>query len=134
MPGHNADDRRRDAAVAVANWPLYVERRASEDGDSVGTIGILQVPNGSTNVVPGRCQFTLDLRAPTDAQRDALVADVLANCRAILRTPAAAPHAGRDHARGGAQRAPMAGALGTRQWAPWASPCTACPVAPATTR
>jgi N-carbamoyl-L-amino-acid hydrolase len=36
------------------------------------------VPNGSTNVVPGRCQFTLDLRAPTDAQRDAMVADVLA--------------------------------------------------------
>ncbi|NBQ87315.1 MAG: 2-oxo-4-hydroxy-4-carboxy-5-ureidoimidazoline decarboxylase, partial [Betaproteobacteria bacterium] len=70
-------DRRRDAAVAVAELALYVEQRASADGDSVGTIGILQVPNGSTNVVPGRCVFTLDLRAPTDAQRDALVRDVL---------------------------------------------------------
>ena len=76
-------NRRRDAAVAVAELALYVERRASEDGDSVGTIGILQVPNGSTNVVPGRCQFTLDLRAPTDAQRDALVADVLAELSRI---------------------------------------------------
>ena len=76
-------NRRRDAAVAVAELALYVERRASEDGDSVGTIGILQVPNGSTNVVPGRCQFTLDLRAPTDAQRDALVADVLADLSRI---------------------------------------------------
>ncbi|GAB3778277.1 hypothetical protein GCM10028796_58450 [Ramlibacter monticola] len=76
-------DRRRDAAVAVAELALYVEQRAARDGDSVGTIGILQVPNGSINVVPGRCLFTLDLRAPRDAQRDALVADVLAQLEAI---------------------------------------------------
>jgi N-carbamoyl-L-amino-acid hydrolase len=76
-------DRRRDAAVAVAELALHVEARAARDGDSVGTIGILQVPGGSTNVVPGRCQFTLDLRAPNDRQRDALVADVLAEMQAI---------------------------------------------------
>ncbi len=76
-------DRRRDAAAAVAELVLYVERRAAQDGDSVGTVGILQVPGGSTNVVPGRCEFTLDLRAPTDAQRDALVHDVLAELHAI---------------------------------------------------
>ncbi len=76
-------DRRRDAAVAVAELALYVEKRARADGDSVGTIGILQVPNGSTNVVPGRCEFTLDLRAPNNAQRDHLVADVLAELNAV---------------------------------------------------
>jgi N-carbamoyl-L-amino-acid hydrolase len=76
-------NRRRDAAVAVAELALYVEQRALRDGDSVGTIGILNVPNGSTNVVPGRCQFTLDLRAPTDPQRDAMVADVLAKLEEI---------------------------------------------------
>ncbi len=76
-------DRRRDAAVAVAELALFVEERARRDGDSVGTIGILNVPNGSTNVVPGRCQFTLDLRAPNDPQRDALVADVLAKLAEI---------------------------------------------------
>ena len=76
-------NRRRDAAVAVAELALYVEERAARDGDSVGTIGILQVPNGSTNVVPGRCLFTLDLRAPTDPQRDAMVADVLAKLQEI---------------------------------------------------
>ncbi len=76
-------DRRRDAAAAVAELVLFVERRAAQDGDSVGTVGILQVPGGSTNVVPGRCQFTLDLRAPTDAQRDALVADVLRELHAL---------------------------------------------------
>jgi N-carbamoyl-L-amino-acid hydrolase len=76
-------NQRRDAATAVAELALYLEQRAARDGDSVGTIGILQVPGGSTNVVPGRCQFTLDLRAPNDAQRDAMVADVLAELAAI---------------------------------------------------
>ncbi|MES2940515.1 MAG: 2-oxo-4-hydroxy-4-carboxy-5-ureidoimidazoline decarboxylase [Pseudomonadota bacterium] len=76
-------NRRRDAAAAVAELALYVEQRAARDGDSVGTIGMLNVPAGSVNVVPGRCQFSLDLRAPTDAQRDALVGDVLAELKAI---------------------------------------------------
>ncbi|HYF41774.1 MAG TPA: 2-oxo-4-hydroxy-4-carboxy-5-ureidoimidazoline decarboxylase [Ramlibacter sp.] len=76
-------NRRRDAACAVAELALYIEQRAARDGDSVGTIGILNVPGGSINVVPGRCQFTLDLRAPTDPQRDALVADVLKELDAI---------------------------------------------------
>jgi N-carbamoyl-L-amino-acid hydrolase len=81
--------RRRGGAAELA---LYVEQRAAQDGDSVGTIGILNVPNGSTNVVPGRCQFTLDLRAPTDAQRDALVDDVLAQLADHLHPPGPALH------------------------------------------
>lgn len=76
-------NRRRDAATAVAELALFVEQRAVRDGDSVATIGQWQVPNGSINVVPGRCQFSLDMRAPTDGQRDALVADILAELQAI---------------------------------------------------
>ncbi|MEP6825532.1 MAG: 2-oxo-4-hydroxy-4-carboxy-5-ureidoimidazoline decarboxylase, partial [Ramlibacter sp.] len=76
-------NRRRDAAAAVAELSMYLEQRAGRDGDSVGTIGILNVPGGSTNVVPGRCQFTLDMRAPSDRQRDALVTDVLAHLSTI---------------------------------------------------
>ncbi len=78
-------NRRRDAACAVAELALYMERRAAADGDSVATIGQLQVPNGSINVVPGRCTFSLDLRAPSDAQRDALARDVLAELDAICQ-------------------------------------------------
>jgi len=74
---------RRDAAVAAAEIALYVEKRAAQDADSVGTVGMLNVPNGSINVVPGRCLFSLDLRAPLDEQRDALVKDVLAEVSAI---------------------------------------------------
>lgn len=71
-------DRRRDAAAAVAELILYAEQRAAQDGDSVATVGMLQVPNGSINVVPGACKFSLDMRAPTNAQRDAMARDVLA--------------------------------------------------------
>ncbi|WP_332610587.1 2-oxo-4-hydroxy-4-carboxy-5-ureidoimidazoline decarboxylase [Achromobacter sp. ESBL13] len=76
-------NRRRDAATAAAELALYVEQRAARDGDSVGTMGMLEVPSGSINVVPGECRFSLDLRAPSDAQRDALVNDVLAELDAI---------------------------------------------------
>ena len=78
-------DRRADAANGVAELMLYVEKRAAQDGDSVGTVGQLQVPNGSINVVPGRCNFSLDLRAPIDAQRDAMERDVLAELDAICQ-------------------------------------------------
>ncbi len=70
-------DRRRDAACAVAELALYLEKRAAADGDSVATIGQLHVPNGSINVVPGKCIFSMDMRAPKDPQRDALEKDVL---------------------------------------------------------
>ena len=76
-------DRRRDAAAAVAELILFAEERAAQDGDSVATVGMLQVPSGSINVVPGACQFSLDIRAPIDEQRDAVVRDVLAKLSEI---------------------------------------------------
>jgi N-carbamoyl-L-amino-acid hydrolase len=76
-------DRRRDAAAAVAELVLYLEKRASSEPNLVGTVGMLQVPNGSINVVPGRCQFSLDIRATTNPVRDACVADTLAELRRI---------------------------------------------------
>ncbi|MGC9183936.1 MAG: 2-oxo-4-hydroxy-4-carboxy-5-ureidoimidazoline decarboxylase [Thiomonas sp.] len=74
---------RRDAACAAAELALFIERRATVDGDSVATMGLLEVPGGSINVVPGRCAFSLDLRAPSNTQRDALLADVRAELDAI---------------------------------------------------
>jgi N-carbamoyl-L-amino-acid hydrolase len=88
-------DRRRDAATAVAELALFVEKRAaalnavsadtakSPTSACVGTIGMLTVPNGSINVVPGRCQFSLDLRATTNEMRDSLMHDVLSELKAI---------------------------------------------------
>ena len=67
---------RRDAAAAAAELVSYVERRGAGAPDLVATTGVLEVPNGSINVVPGRCRFSLDVRAPTDAVRDACAADI----------------------------------------------------------
>ena len=69
---------RRDAAAAAAEIVLLVERRCSQADSLVGTVGQLQVPNGSVNVIPGACKLSLDIRAADDAVRDAAVADIVA--------------------------------------------------------
>ena len=76
-------DRRRDAAAAVAEVILATEERARQVPGVVATVGIVDVPDGSVNVVPGRCRFTLDLRAPLDGLRDAACADLLREIAAI---------------------------------------------------
>jgi len=68
--------RRRDAATATAELALFLEKRGSSVPDLVATMGMLEVPNGSINVVPGRCKFSLDMRATTNEVRDACTADV----------------------------------------------------------
>jgi beta-ureidopropionase / N-carbamoyl-L-amino-acid hydrolase len=78
-------DRRRDAAAAAAELLLYAEERAGAVPHVVGTVGMLEVPNGSINVVPGRCTFSLDIRATTDDARDACARDVLAELERICR-------------------------------------------------
>jgi beta-ureidopropionase / N-carbamoyl-L-amino-acid hydrolase len=76
---------RRDAAAAAAELLLYVEQRAAAEPHCVGTVGMLEVPAGSINVVPGRCKFSLDLRATTNDARDRLAADVVAELHAICQ-------------------------------------------------
>ncbi|MES2538315.1 MAG: allantoate amidohydrolase [Pseudomonadota bacterium] len=76
---------RRDAAAAAAEIVLYVEQRCNRSGALVGTVGQLQVPNGSVNVIPGACQLSLDIRAADDTVRDVAVADILAEIDTICR-------------------------------------------------
>ncbi len=76
-------DRRRDAATAVAELALFLERRGGAVPHLVATMGMLEVPNGSMNVVPGRCNFSLDIRATTNEVRDACIDDVLAELQRI---------------------------------------------------
>ena len=74
---------RRDAAAAAAELVLYAEQRGGSVPHLVATVGMLDVPNGSINVVPGRCRFSLDVRATTDAVRDACAADIRAELARI---------------------------------------------------
>jgi allantoate deiminase/N-carbamoyl-L-amino-acid hydrolase len=77
---------RRDAAAAAAEIVLLVERRCAPGGPQatlVGTVGQLAVPDGSVNVIPGRCRLSLDIRAAGDAERAAAVRDILDGIGAI---------------------------------------------------
>ncbi|WP_197416628.1 allantoate amidohydrolase [Herbaspirillum rubrisubalbicans] len=78
-------DMRKDAAAAAAEIILYVEQRCAQDQHAalVGTVGQLQVPRGSTNVIPGACQLSLDIRAARDDVRQAAVQDILERIAAI---------------------------------------------------
>jgi N-carbamoyl-L-amino-acid hydrolase len=78
-------NQRRDALGAVSELALYLEHRAAQDGDSVATMGQINVPGGSINVVPGSCRFSLDLRAPNDLQRNTLEGDVLQHLEQICQ-------------------------------------------------
>jgi len=78
---------RRDAAAAAAEIVLMVEARCSQHccqhASLVGTVGQLDVPNGSVNVIAGHCTLSLDIRAADDAVRLAAVQDVLDAIAAI---------------------------------------------------
>jgi beta-ureidopropionase / N-carbamoyl-L-amino-acid hydrolase len=69
--------RRHDAAAAAAELVLYVEQRCARAPTLVGTVGQLAVPNGAINIIPGRCELSLDIRAADDSTRDAAVFDVM---------------------------------------------------------
>ena len=66
-------DRRRDALVGAAELVVEVERLSKEHG-VIGTVGRLQAFPGGVNVIPGRVEFSLDLRAEFDEDRDSVLA------------------------------------------------------------
>jgi allantoate deiminase len=74
---------RRDALAAAAEAILSVERHCGSEADLVGTVGRIEAKPGAVNVIPGYCRFTVDIRAPDDAQRLRAVAEVKAAIRGI---------------------------------------------------
>jgi len=67
---------RRDAAMAAAEMALFIEHRCRSVDGLMGTVGQLIVPGGATNVVPGRAQFSIDIRSGDDAVRETAATDV----------------------------------------------------------
>ena len=74
---------RRDALTAAAETTLAIEERARREPDLVATVGRLEAWPGATNVIPGHVQFSIDIRAPADANRARAVADIEVRISAI---------------------------------------------------
>jgi allantoate deiminase len=60
---------RRDALAAAGEMILATERLAAATRDLVATVGRITALPGVTNVIPGRVEFTVDMRSPSDAVR-----------------------------------------------------------------
>lgn len=74
---------RRDAAAAAAELVLFIEARCKSVPNLVGTVGRLDVPDGAINVIPGRCELSIDIRSGDDAIRRAAFDDTIAELARI---------------------------------------------------
>ncbi len=76
---------RRDALAAASEMVLAIERQAGAETELVATVGRMHVLPGAQNVIPGRVEFTIDMRSPSDAVRKRAHAALLAELRAIAK-------------------------------------------------
>lgn len=74
---------RRDPMAAAAQVMLAIEEEAGRTGTSVGTVGRLQAFPGGVNVIPGRVEFSLDLRDVDEAIRDEVEQRICERAKAI---------------------------------------------------
>jgi allantoate deiminase len=74
---------RRDALAGAAEMILAIEARAAGEADLVATVGRIAAEPGAINVIPGAACFTVDIRAPVDARRQAAAADIEQACRVV---------------------------------------------------
>lgn len=75
-------DRRRDALVGAAEAISAIERLARST-ECIATVGRIEVQPGAVNVIPGRADLGLDLRAETDTARDAMCDRMFAEIREL---------------------------------------------------
>ncbi|WP_336603869.1 allantoate amidohydrolase [Agromyces seonyuensis] len=75
-------DRRRDALLGAAAFALEVERIGRATG-VIATVGRFHAHPGGVNVIPGRVELSLDVRAPADVERDHVVDAILERGRQL---------------------------------------------------
>jgi len=74
---------RRDALAAAAEMIVAIERLGGSHADLVATVGRMDARPGAPNVIPGRVEFTVDMRSPHDAVRHRAQRELLALLRDI---------------------------------------------------
>jgi allantoate deiminase len=76
---------RRDALTAAAEMILSIEATARATAGLVATVGQISASPGAVNVVPGVCQFTIDMRSPVDTTRRNGLRQIERDVKAIAR-------------------------------------------------
>ncbi len=71
---------RRDALAGAARMVLAIRDLARGREEATANVGVLRVAPGSSNVIPGVCELSIDLRAPSAAG----VRELDEDCRAAL--------------------------------------------------
>jgi hydantoinase/carbamoylase family amidase len=74
---------RRDALAAASEMILAIETLATATPDLVATVGRIKALPGASNVIPGRVEFSIDLRSPSDAVRRRAAKALLPSLREI---------------------------------------------------
>ncbi len=75
---------RKDALTGAAEAVLAVERIADGfGGDVVATVGKMTVAPGAVNVVPGRVEFSIDIRSGEEALRNRAAEDIVGEIDAL---------------------------------------------------
>jgi allantoate deiminase len=74
---------RHDPGPAAAEAILAIERICGAQEGLVGTVGHIAALPGAFNVIPGALEFSMDVRAPTSAARDAAVDRIIGEIEAL---------------------------------------------------
>ena len=88
---------RHDALAAAAEMVLAIERQCRADAALVGTVGLLEVKDGTGNVIPGEVRFTIDIRSGDGEKLAAAQRKVFAELDAIAAMRGVKLEANRTH-------------------------------------
>src|SRR5919199_2416968 len=115
---------RRDALAAAAEIMGLIEAEAARTGTTVGTVGQLDLEPGGINIIPGRVEFSLDLRDIDEGVRDSVESRIMEGAGEVCRRRSVelevetlqrlAPAPCSELVRGAAQRACERLGLGVR--------------------
>lgn len=82
--GTTGMEERKDALTVAAECILAIQKIAQENRGSVATVGKLEVKPGSSNVIPGRVDFTLDVRDISNERRENTATKIYRSIRTIV--------------------------------------------------
>jgi allantoate deiminase len=82
---------RRDALAGAAECIVAIEHQCRNDVGLFGTVGMVRAEPGATNVIPGRCTFTIDMRCASDEHRRIGVAAAMRNIERVAGKRGLAP-------------------------------------------